>query len=129
MIQTIDAQRSRSFREFLVFDFPDEGRYELVNGEIVRILATRQHDNIAEFIADAFKAEFRRLGLNYRVSGRVMVRTQSAGGQEQGRVPDVSVVDRTLWDATYQPTLPSLSPCRWPLRLFRPTGKTTTSIS
>lgn len=99
MIQTIEAQRSLTFSEFLSYDFPDEGRYELVNGDIVRILATRQHDNIAEFIADAFKAEVRRLSLNYRVSGRVMIRTLSAEGQEQGRVPDVSVVDSALWDA------------------------------
>jgi Uma2 family endonuclease len=99
MIQTIEAQRSLTFSEFLSYDFPDEGRYELVNGGIVRILATRQHDNIAEFMADAFKTEVRRLNLNYRVSGRVMIRTLSAEGQEQGRVPDVSVVDRALWDA------------------------------
>ena len=99
MIQTIEAQRSLTFSEFLSYDFPDEGRYELVNGDIVRILATRQHDNIAEFIADAFKAEVRRLSLSYRVSGRVMIRTLSPEGQEQGRVPDVSVVDRALWDA------------------------------
>jgi len=44
MIQTIDAQRSLSFSDFLTYNFPDEGRYELVNGDIVRILATRQHD-------------------------------------------------------------------------------------
>lgn len=99
MIQTIEAQRSLTFSEFLSYDFPDEGRYELVNGDIVRILATRQHDNIAEFIADAFKAEVRRLSLSYRVSGRVMIRALSPEGQEQGRVPDVSVVDRALWDA------------------------------
>lgn len=99
MIQTIEAQRSLTFSEFLSYDFPDEGRYELANGNIVRILATRQHDNIAEFITDAFKAEVRRLSLSYRVSGRVMIRTLSPEGQEQGRVPDVSVVDRALWDA------------------------------
>jgi len=99
MIQTLATQKSLTFNEFLAYEFPDEGRYELVNGDIVRILATRQHDNIAEFIADILKAEVRRLNLNYRVSGRVMVRTLSAEGQEQGRVPDVSVVDRTLWDA------------------------------
>jgi Uma2 family endonuclease len=99
MIQTVDAQKSLTFSEFLAYDFPDEARYELVNGDIVRILATRQHDNIAEFIADALKAEVRRLNLHYRVSGRVMIRTCSAEGKEQGRVPDVSVVDRRLWDA------------------------------
>jgi Uma2 family endonuclease len=101
MIQTIDTfiQNSLSFEQFLNYEFPDEGRYELINGNIVRILATRQHDNIAEFIADAFKAEVKRRNLNYRVSGRVMIRTVTPEGKEQGRFPDVSVVDRTLWDA------------------------------
>jgi Uma2 family endonuclease len=102
MIQILDSQIPKkilTFDDFLHYDFPDEGRYELVQGEIVRILATRQHDNIAEFITDCFKAEVKRLVLNYRVSGRIMVRTFTQSNQEQGRVPDVSVVDRALWDA------------------------------
>jgi Uma2 family endonuclease len=102
MIQILDSQIPKkilTFDDFLHYDFPDEGRYELVQGEIVRILATRQHDNIAEFIADCFKAEVKRLALNYRISGRIMVRTFTQSNQEQGRVPDVSVVDRALWDA------------------------------
>ena len=46
-----------TFDQFLNYDFPEEGRYELVNGEIMRIQATRKHDNLAEFIADTFKLE------------------------------------------------------------------------
>lgn len=88
-----------TFEQFLNYDFPEEGRYELVNGEIMRIQATRKHDNLAEFISDTFKLEVKRLNLNYRVSGRITVRTLTASGQEQGRVPDVSVVDKNLWDA------------------------------
>ncbi|MEA5513328.1 Uma2 family endonuclease [Nodularia sp. UHCC 0506] len=88
-----------TFAQFLNYDFPEEGRYELVNGEIMRIQATRKHDNLAEFISDTFKLEVKRLNLNYRVSGRITIRTLTAGGKEQGRVPDVSVVDKNLWDA------------------------------
>ncbi|MBD2690902.1 Uma2 family endonuclease [Anabaena catenula] len=88
-----------TFEQFLNHDFPEEGRYELVNGEIMRIQATRKHDNLAEFIADTFKLEVKRLNLNYRVSGRISIRTLTASGKEQGRVPDVSVVDKNLWDA------------------------------
>jgi Uma2 family endonuclease len=88
-----------TFEQFLNYDFPEEGRYELVNGKIMRIQATRKHDNIAEFITDTFKLEVKRLSLNYRVSGRISVRTLTVNGKEQGRVPDVSVVDKTLWDA------------------------------
>jgi Uma2 family endonuclease len=101
---TTQTKQQLTFEQFLEQDVAEEGRYELVNGEIVRILATRQHDNIAEFMSDTFKGEVRRLNLNYRVSGRVMIRTLTTEGKEQGRHPDVSVVDKTLWDsnlATY----------------------------
>ncbi|KAB8321184.1 Uma2 family endonuclease [Tolypothrix campylonemoides VB511288] len=98
-LTTNQPTQKLSFAEFLE-QLPDqEGRYELVNGEIVRILPTRKHDNIAEFISDSFKEEVRRLNLNYRVSGRIMVRTLTSDGKEQGRQPDVSVVDKTLWDS------------------------------
>lgn len=96
---TTELKQQLTFKQFLEQNIAEEGRYELVNGEIVRILPTRQHDNIAEFMSDTFKAEVRRLNLNYRVSGRIMIRTLTPNGKEQGRFPDVSVVDKTLWDS------------------------------
>ena len=88
-----------SFEQF-VKQLPDEeGRYELVNGEIVRILPIRLHETLAEFLSDAFKDEVKRLKLNYWVSGRIVVRTLTPNGKEQGRNPDVSIVDKTLWDS------------------------------
>ena len=97
-LTTNQPQQKLTFAQFLE-QLPDEGRYELVDGEIIRILPTRMHENVAEFISDSLKAEVRRLNLNYRVSGRIMVRTLNAEGNEQGRHPDVSVVDKTLWDS------------------------------
>jgi Uma2 family endonuclease len=96
---TTTPKQLLTFEQFLEQDLDEEGRYELVNGEIVRILPTRQHDNIAEYISDSFKDEVKRLKLDYRVSGRIMVRTLTSDGKEQGRHPDVSVVDKTLWDS------------------------------
>lgn len=96
---TTELKQQLTFKQFIEQDIAEEGRYELVNGEIVRILPTRQHDNIAEFMSDTFKAEVKRLNLNYRVSGRIMIRTLTPNGKEQGRHPDVSVVDKTLWDS------------------------------
>ena len=82
-----------------VRQLPDkEGRYELVNGEIVRILANRRHEDIADFLTRQFEREVERLGLNYRVSGRIVIRTETSSGIEQGRNPDVSVVDRNIWE-------------------------------
>lgn len=88
-----------TFDQFLEQLPDEEGRYELVNGEIMRTLATRKHDNVAEFLGDSFKAEVRQFNLNYRVSGRIVIKTVTPEGREQGRQPDVSVVDRTIWDA------------------------------
>ncbi|AHJ29710.1 Uma2 family endonuclease [Nodularia spumigena CS-584] len=88
-----------TFDQFLNYDFPEEGRYELVNGEIMRIQATRKHDNLADFLTRKFDIEVESRNLNYRVSGRIAIRTLTASGKEQGRVPDVSVVDKNLWDA------------------------------
>ena len=96
---TTQTKQQLTFEQFLKYDVEEEGRYELVNGEIVRILPTRQHETIAEFISDSFKDEVKRLRLNYWVSGRIVVRTLTPDGREQGRNPDVSVVDRTIWDS------------------------------
>ena len=49
-----------TFEQFLD-QCPEDGRYELVDGEIVRILATRQHEDVADFIADELKAEVNRI--------------------------------------------------------------------
>ncbi|TAG66353.1 MAG: Uma2 family endonuclease [Oscillatoriales cyanobacterium] len=92
-------KQNLTFEQF-VKQLPDEdGRYELVNGEIVRILPIRLHETLAEFLSDSFKDEVKRLKLNYWVSGRIMVRTLTSNGKEQGRHPDVSVVDKTLWES------------------------------
>lgn len=93
---TLASQRNLPFTEFLD-QYPENGFYELVNGEIVRILATRQHEDIADFIADVFKVEVSRCQMNYKVSDRIVLATQTQTGQEQGRHPDVSVVDQTIW--------------------------------
>jgi Uma2 family endonuclease len=85
-------------KQMLTFDrfikqLPNEdGRYELVNGEIVKILPTiRLHENVANFIENTFHDEVKRLNLNYRISGRIVLRTLDPHGKEQSRHPDVTV--------------------------------------
>lgn len=84
-----------TFEQFIKYPLED-GRYELVNGEIVQILATRQHEDIADFIANLMKAEVEPLNLNYKVSGRITIATTTKDGKEQGRFPDVSVVSHAI---------------------------------
>jgi Uma2 family endonuclease len=86
-----------SFDRFIKQLPDEEGRYELVNGEIVKILPIRLHEDVADFLIKQFDREVDRARLNYRVSGRFMLRTLTSNGKEQGRHPDVTVVDKTLW--------------------------------
>ncbi|MEG4504309.1 Uma2 family endonuclease [Microcoleus sp. F6_B4] len=90
------ATKKITFDQFLV-ECPEDGRYELVNGEIVEMNATRNHDDVAKFMLFGFNDEIRRLDLNYEVNNTAVIRTVSKAGIEQGRRPDVSVVDRDLW--------------------------------
>jgi Uma2 family endonuclease len=97
-IATTKPKQLLTFEQFIK-QLPGEGRYELVNGEIVRLLPIRLHETLAEFLSDTFKDEVKKLKLNYWVSGRVVLRTLTPNGKEQGRHPDVTVVDKTVWDS------------------------------
>lgn len=90
---------SLSFAEFISV-CPDNGkRYELVNGRIVEIMATRAHDDVADFIYDAFRDEVKRTAANYKVTRFGSIKTLRDDGLQQGRTPDVSVIDRNTWNA------------------------------
>ncbi|MCU0541000.1 MAG: Uma2 family endonuclease [Oscillatoriaceae cyanobacterium Prado104] len=94
MVATVTQKLT--FDRFLV-ECPEDGRYELVNGEIIQMNATRNHDDVADFTADSFKDEIKRLSLNYVVKTTAVIRTVTKSGIEQGRRPDVSVIDRDVW--------------------------------
>lgn len=88
-----------TFAEFLE-QYPDGyGIFELVNGEIVQVEATRAHKNVARYLIKSFDKEIERLELDYIVDNNIVIRTTTADGQEQGRNPDVSVVSASLWNS------------------------------
>jgi len=101
-IAPLKTEKKLTFEQFITRIPDEQGRYELVNGEIMRTLPTRRHETLAEFVTDCFKDEVKRLKLNYFVSGRIMIRTENKYGREQGRHPDITVVDKMAWEA--QPT-------------------------
>ena len=76
---------------------PETGIYEFVNGEIVEVRATRNHDDVANLLLFCFNDEIRRLNLNLVVTNTAVIKTVTKDGLEQGRNPDVSVIDRTIW--------------------------------
>jgi Uma2 family endonuclease len=93
------ALKKLTFEEFLE-QYPDGcGIYELVDGEIVQVEATRAHKNIARYLVKSFDQEIDRLELDYIVDKDVVFRTRTPQGREQGRNPDVSVVSASLWNS------------------------------
>ncbi|NDJ22395.1 Uma2 family endonuclease [Nostoc sp. B(2019)] len=93
---TIFTKQKLTFEQFLE-QCPEEGLYELVDGEIVEVRSTRNHDDIANFILFAFNDEIKRLSLSYVVNNTAVFKTITAKGIEQGRKPDVSAIDKDVW--------------------------------
>ncbi|OUL27703.1 hypothetical protein BV372_25685 [Nostoc sp. T09] len=93
---TTFTKQKLTFDQFLE-QCPEEGFYELVDGEIVEVRSTRNHDDVANLLLFAFNDEIRRLNLNYVVNNTAVFKTKTAEGVEQGRKPDVSVIDRDMW--------------------------------
>lgn len=87
-----------TYEEFLK-KCPQDGFYELVNGEIVKVEPTRAHKNIARFLMFAFNDEIRRLKLDYIVDKDIPIKTLTNEDQQQGRRPDVAVVNGSLWNS------------------------------
>jgi len=92
-------QQSLTFEQFIQLELEEGGRYELIDGEVVRFLPIRRHEDIADYLIRRFDREVERLNLNYRVSGRIVLQTLTETGKEQGRQPDVTVVNKTLWES------------------------------
>jgi Uma2 family endonuclease len=90
------TKQKLTFEQFLE-QCPEKGFYELVNGEIVEVRSTRNHDDVANFLLFSLNDEIRRLNLNYVVNNTAVIRTVTQDGTEQGRKPDVSVIDRAVW--------------------------------
>jgi Uma2 family endonuclease len=87
-----------NFQEFLDNYPENQGKYELIKGEIVEMRATRGHDNVARFLWKTFDQEIEKLGLNYVVDRNILIKTITSEGKEQGRIPDVSIVNKTIWN-------------------------------
>lgn len=92
---TTTTKQKLSFDQFL--EQCPQGLYELIDGEIVEVRATRNHDDVASLLLFSFNDEIRRLNLSYVVNNTAVIRTLTNDGIEQGRKPDVSVIDRTVW--------------------------------
>jgi len=85
-----------TYEEFLEIS-PKDGKYELIDGELVAVANTRQHENIVAFIYKKFDREIDHLSLDLVVRQNVSIKTNKIHGLSQGRVPDISIIDRDTW--------------------------------
>jgi Uma2 family endonuclease len=99
-LKTIDLKPKLTFDQFIEI-YPEDGKhYELIDGEIIEISEmafTRNHDDVGEFVDRRFYREVERLSLNYVIKRSIPIRTISQEGNERGRIPDLSVIDATVW--------------------------------
>ena len=95
---TITTLTKMDFGQFLQ-QRPDDGIYELVNGEIIQVEAIRAHKNVARYLVFGFNDEIRRLQLDYIVDKDIVIRTITNRGEQRGRNPDVSVVSASSWNS------------------------------
>ena len=94
--QELKIKTKLTYEEFLEV-CPKDGKYELIDGELVAVANTRQHENIVAFIYKKFDREIDRLSLDFVVRQNVSIKTNKINGLSQGRVPDISVIDRDTW--------------------------------
>jgi Uma2 family endonuclease len=94
--QELKVKTKLTYKEFLEI-CPKDGKYELIDGELVAVANTRQHENIVAFIYKKFDREIDRLSLDFVVRQNVSIKTNKINGLSQGRVPDISVIDRDTW--------------------------------
>jgi len=89
MIQT--ATKPLTFEEFAEWK-PENGRYELHNGEIVEMSQPLgEHEEVIGFLASELTAEFRRVKLPYFIPGKALVKLPE---NESAYSPDVLILNR-----------------------------------
>lgn len=93
----ITTAKKLNFAEFLE-QRPEDGIYELVDGEIVQLEPIRAHKNVARYIVRHLDREIERLSLEYIVDKDIVIKTLTSTGLEQGRNPDVSVANASEWN-------------------------------
>lgn len=89
-----------TFDEFIEW-LPEDRRYELHEGTVIKMQPTGQHEDITSFLAQELTLEYTRMNLPYRIPPKALVKLKD---KETGYNPDLLLVDRRqlthepLWD-------------------------------
>ena len=95
------ATRKLTFDEYLTYTDGTDTRYELVDGELVAMgIGSGLHGAILKFLERVFDAEIARLGLDLvALQAAVGVRSPRGGRWDTSRIPNVSVIEASQWQA------------------------------
>lgn len=94
MIQALS--KTLTFEEFLEW-YPDgRGRYELLNGVIVEMLPTGDHEKVTAFLNRKLNVEIDRLQQPYLIPNTYLVKSPT---WESGYQPDIIVLDEEALEA------------------------------
>lgn len=88
MIQAIP--KTLTFDEFIAW-YPEDGRYELIDGQIVEMQPTGKHEEVTEFLSRQLILEASQKRRPYRFPTHALVKAPS---WETGYLPDVLIVNR-----------------------------------
>jgi Uma2 family endonuclease len=97
--ETNPTTERMTIQAYLTYDDGTDDRFELVDGELVRIMqGTGEHHDISQFLQGEFSSAIRSLGVPW-VAKMMAIAIQSPRGTrwETARVPDVVVLPREQW--------------------------------
>lgn len=114
-VQDSQTKSKLTYEKFVNLRLTD-GRYEFVNGEVVKVVNTRQHEDVVAFAYKKFDREIDRLNLDFVVRQNVSIRTIS-NSDKQSRVPDLSVIDREFWQSNPSDYAPLQKPIQLALEV------------
>ncbi|MGK7877359.1 MAG: Uma2 family endonuclease [Xenococcaceae cyanobacterium] len=83
------APKPITFEKFLEW-YPDQGRYELIDGKVVSMQPTGKHEEITEFLSRQLILEAAKQKLTHRFPKQALVKAPS---WETGYLPDIILVD------------------------------------
>jgi Uma2 family endonuclease len=89
MVQAIP--QITTFDEFIAW-YPEDGRYELINGRVCEVKPTGLHEQVGGYLNRRLSVEMDRLELPYFIPKSCTVKPFS---EQSGYLPDVVVVDQT----------------------------------
>lgn len=80
-----------TFDDFIAW-YPEQGRYELINGRVQEVKPTGVHEQVGGYLNGRLAVEIARLALPYFIPKSCTVKPFS---EQSGYLPDVVVVDST----------------------------------